>query len=89
MEKCCTAGEATNYNILRRMRLARWVTNATDTHSEYEILIVFPRQQSLRERAPRLRLCVHRLCCFAPAGLVLKNVKRSASHKIMFCYVTV
>jgi hypothetical protein len=25
-----------------RMRIACWITNATDTHSEYVILIVFP-----------------------------------------------
>ena len=34
---------------IRRMRIACWVTKATDTHSEYVTLIVFPRQQWLRE----------------------------------------
>jgi len=28
-----------------RMRIACWITNGTDTHSEYVILIAFPRQQ--------------------------------------------
>ena len=28
-----------------RMRVACWITKATDTHSEYVILIAFPRQQ--------------------------------------------
>jgi hypothetical protein len=32
------------------MRIARWVTKATDTHSEYVILIAFPRQRWLYER---------------------------------------
>jgi hypothetical protein len=32
-------------NIIRRMRFAYWITEATDTHSEYEIFIAFPRQQ--------------------------------------------
>jgi len=35
---------------LRRMRFACWITKATDTHSEYVILIAFPLQQYLYER---------------------------------------
>jgi hypothetical protein len=31
-----------------RMRFTCWVTKATDTHSEYVILIAFSRQQYLR-----------------------------------------
>jgi hypothetical protein len=37
-----TAGQATDDNIIRRMRFVCWKTKATDTHSEYVILIVFP-----------------------------------------------
>ena len=37
------------------MRFARWITKATNTHSEYVILITFPVQQWLLERAPVLR----------------------------------
>jgi hypothetical protein len=33
-----------------RINILRLVPKATDTHSEYIILIVFPRQQWLRER---------------------------------------
>jgi hypothetical protein len=33
------------------MRVACWITKATDTHSEYVILTAFARQQWLRERA--------------------------------------
>jgi hypothetical protein len=33
------------------MRIEYRITNATDTHSEYVILIVFPPQQWLRERS--------------------------------------
>jgi hypothetical protein len=36
---------------------------ATNTHSEYEILIAFQRQQWLRERVSMLRLYVHCLSC--------------------------
>jgi hypothetical protein len=59
VEKYGTSGQATDGNIIRRMRIACWVTEATDTHSEYSILNVFARQQWLRERVTML--CVHRL----------------------------
>ena len=39
-----------------RMRFACWIPKATNTHSECVILIAFPRQQWLRERASVLRL---------------------------------
>jgi hypothetical protein len=38
-----------------RMRIACWMTKATDTHTENVILIDFPMQQWLRERASMLR----------------------------------
>jgi hypothetical protein len=37
--------------MLRRMRCACWITKATNTYSEYVILIAFLRRQLLRERA--------------------------------------
>jgi len=49
-----TARPATDDNIIRRMRIACWITEATDTHSEY-VIIAFPRQHCLRERASLLR----------------------------------
>ena len=39
------------------------ITTATDTHSEYVILLAFPRQPWLRERASMLHLYVHCLSC--------------------------
>ena len=36
-------------------RIACWITKATNTHSEYVILIAFPLQQWLHERASVLR----------------------------------
>ena len=59
MKKCGTARQATDDNIIRRMRFACWITKATDGHSEYVILIAFAPQQWLRERASMLRLYVH------------------------------
>ena len=44
VEKCGTARQATGDDITRRMRFACWITKATDTHSEYVILMTFPRQ---------------------------------------------
>jgi hypothetical protein len=41
--------QATDDNIIRRMRFACWITKATDTHSEYVILIAIPQQQLLRQ----------------------------------------
>jgi hypothetical protein len=38
-----------------RMRVACWISKATNTHSEYVILIACPLQQWLRERTTMLR----------------------------------
>ena len=46
VETCCTARQATDSNT----RFACWMSKATDIHSEYVILIAFPRQQRFRER---------------------------------------
>jgi len=56
------------------MRSACWVTKTTrararthtHTHSEYVILIAFPQQQRLQERASVLRLYLHGLSCCEP-----------------------
>jgi hypothetical protein len=50
-----SAGQATYDNIIRRMRLGSWLAKATDTRSEYVMLLAFTRQQGLRERASLLR----------------------------------
>ena len=55
MERYSRYRQATDANIVRRMEFACWVTKATDTHSEYVIIIAFLRQQWLRERASLLR----------------------------------
>jgi len=38
-----------------RMRIECWMPKATNTHSQHVILIVFPLQQWLHERASLLR----------------------------------
>jgi hypothetical protein len=40
------------------MRITCWITKAKDTHSEQVILIAFPLQHRLHERASILRLYV-------------------------------
>jgi hypothetical protein len=46
--------QATDGNIIRRMRIACWITKATDTHAEYVILIAFLLQQWFLELASML-----------------------------------
>ena len=38
-----------------RMRIACWITKATNTHSQHVILIPFPLQQWLHDRVTTLR----------------------------------
>jgi len=47
VEKYGTAGQATGENVIWHMHFACWITNATDTHSEYVTLTAFPLQQWL------------------------------------------
>jgi hypothetical protein len=63
VEKYDRAGQATDDNITRRMRVAYWITKATNIHSEFVIFLAFPRQKWLRERPSMLRLHVHCLSC--------------------------
>jgi len=51
-----TVREATDGNIIRRMRVACWITKATDTEIEYVIHIAFPLQQWLHATASMLRV---------------------------------
>jgi hypothetical protein len=41
--------QATEDNIIQRMRSACWINKIADTHSLYEMLIAFPMQQWTRE----------------------------------------
>ena len=59
VERYGTARLTTDDNTVQRMRVPRSITKATHTHThshtEHVILIAFPRQQWLRERASMLR----------------------------------
>jgi hypothetical protein len=63
VKKYGRARQATDDNIIRRMRFACWITKVTDTHPEYVIHGAFPRQQWFRERASMLRLPLNGLSC--------------------------
>jgi len=41
VEKCGTAEQATDENIIRRIRFACWITKATDKHTECVIILAF------------------------------------------------
>jgi hypothetical protein len=72
LEKQSTVGQPTDDNITRRMRFACWIPKATDTHTEYEILIAFPLQQWLDERASMLRYTYIACLVFLDFALVPK-----------------
>ena len=55
MEKCSTAGEATDNITIRCMRFSCWITKTIHPHSKYLTLISFPRHQRLSERSSILR----------------------------------
>jgi hypothetical protein len=75
-EKYGRTRQATDVNIIRRMRFACWITKATNTHSEYVILIALPREQWLRERA-YVTLYVHCLSCY---DCISYGKQRGVSH---------
>jgi hypothetical protein len=61
-----------------RMRISFRITKATNTHSQYVILIVFPLKRPLNERASIWRLYVRCLSCYIKCGysnanLILQN----------------
>ena len=55
VEKYNVARQAAYDDIIRSMRFACWINKATNTHSEYVIIISFPLQQWLQERVSALR----------------------------------
>jgi len=63
MEKFCTARRVTEENtcITHRMRIAYWITMATDIYSVCVMFIAFPFQQWLSEHATILR-CTYIFC---------------------------
>jgi hypothetical protein len=73
-------------NIIERdrpqitMRIVCWIPKTTNAHSEFVILIAFPLQEWLRERASMLRYSTFTSCLY---WLTVQNV---TSLKIS-CYI--
>ena len=55
VEEYGTAIQATDDNVIRRMRFTPWISSATSTPSEYVILTAFSLQQLLHDRVSILR----------------------------------
>jgi len=66
------ARQGTGDKIIRRLRCAYWITMATDTYSEYVILIAFLQQQKLRERV--LISCYTDIICFVYVASWVRSV---------------
>ena len=79
-EKCGTARQAAGDNVIRRMRFACWITKATDTHSEFVILMIFHSNNGYAN-APYCYFIVHCLYCLY-YKLFLNQVKRN----VLFVY---
>jgi hypothetical protein len=84
------AGQVTDDNIILLMRFACWITNATDRHSQYVILIAFPRRKWLSERPSMLRLYVYCLSylltgCKHAIVKSSQTESRSILHFAMMC----
>ena len=74
MKKCGKPGHVTDDNIIRRMCFTLYITKATNTHSEYVILIAFFHGNSGYANAPQFyvisyisRLVVYFLLGNSPA----------------------
>ena len=55
-----------------RMRIASWILNTTNTHSQYVILVAFPLQKWLHERASILRY-TYLPALIQPYGIIFKG----------------
>ena len=72
------AMQDTNEDMIRRMLLACWMPKATDTHSEYSIIIAFPRQKNGYRKAPHdVTLYAH--CLSYPNVRNLSNYSQTIS----------
>jgi len=69
LQKCCRPRLATAH-----MRIACCIHKATNTHSEYVILIAFPLQQCLHERPHRYFVCTLPVSIAAQNSLIDQNL---------------
>jgi len=64
------------------MRIACWIPKATNTHTGYVILIVFPLQQWLHERASMLRYTY--IACLALIWLTINETHDKIQVSVLF-----
>jgi hypothetical protein len=64
VEKYCRRRHATDGNTIIALECTCWISKATDTHSEYVILIAFPRHQWLYNGTSMLYSYIHCLPSF-------------------------
>ena len=69
VEKDGIAWQATDDNIIRRMRFARWITKTTDTRWEYVIFIAFLTATRTPLNITLYVHCLSCLCCWRIAVL--------------------
>jgi len=79
VEKCGRAGQATDGNKIRLMLFACWTPKATNTHSEYVIVITFPLQQWLHERTSVLH-CTYIACLVKLSFRLFLDVPEGLRH---------
>ena len=95
MAKCGRTRQATEDNIIRRMRSAFWTPKATNTHSEYVIPVAFPLQQWLKERSSMLRYtyiahivvisCYWYISKYVSGFISTPRFRSLLSHMLRFC----
>ena len=71
VEKYCTAGQVTGDSISRCMSIACWIPKATNTHSEYAILLVFTLKNGYKNAH---QLYIHFLSCYTQNINVFSSV---------------
>jgi len=64
-----------------RMYIACWIIRATDTHSEFVILIAFPQQKLLQERASMLRYTY--MVCLSYFRQFISDLTRWATTQVV------
>jgi len=89
-EKYCRAGQMTIWPI----RNACWIQKATNTHSGYVIIMAFPPQQWMHERASTLRYtyidclaCYQMIWARQKVSLDVENTIRNERSSLDYCTV--
>ena len=83
MGKFCTAWQATDDNIIQRMRIACWIPKATNTHSEYVTKSPPQLQQQLHGRASMLRK-THSACLVTQPTMTCNSTEAQTQRTAAF-----